>query len=198
MWDLDQATAMPRARRIAPTATTDTIHTHAPLTATTGLTGSPADSSSAPARGMAGTVGGAGVAVGAVATTAEAGVADGAAEDGAAEATMDMLATADVATRADSMELTVFMELADSMAEGAASTVVVDSMAEGAASMVAEGAASTVAEAVASTVVVADTGDPGRVNCASSNGWQSGCCQPFRFAPRHHFLLESRFSQGSP
>ncbi|MGB8914273.1 MAG: hypothetical protein WCC85_18495 [Candidatus Sulfotelmatobacter sp.] len=150
---------MPQARRIAPTATTDTIHTHAPLTATTGLTGSPADSSSAPARGMAGTVGGAGVAVGAVATTAE----DGAAEDGAAEATMDMLATADVATRADAMELTVFMELADSMAEGAASTVVVDSMAEGAAS----------------TVVVADTGDPGRVNCASSNGWQADAASRF-------------------
>ncbi|MFZ0199170.1 MAG: hypothetical protein WAL05_08245 [Candidatus Sulfotelmatobacter sp.] len=167
MWDLDQVTAMPQARRIAPTATTDTIHTHAPLTATTGLTGSPADSSSAPARGMAGTVGGAGVAVGAVATTAE----DGAAEDGAAEATMDMLATADVATRADSMELTVFMELADSMAEGAASTVVVDSMAEGAASMVAE--------AAASTVVVADTGDPGRVNCASSNGWQADAASRF-------------------
>ncbi|MFZ0938681.1 MAG: hypothetical protein WAN63_04575, partial [Candidatus Sulfotelmatobacter sp.] len=86
-------------------------------------------------------------------------------------ATMDMLATADVATRADSMELTVFMELADSMAEGAASTVVVDSMAEGAASMVAE--------AAASTVVVADTGDPGRVNCASSNGWQADAASRF-------------------
>ncbi len=145
---------MSLARRFVIMATTDTILTIALLTATTVLTGSPAECLSALARGMAGAVVGAGVAVGVTATTVEA--AGDTATGGVVEATTDTLLMADAA-----MVVAASAEVADSVVQRVeVTTVAADSMAEVAVASTEVVAASTVAAGV--TVAVADTGNPGR------------------------------------